>query len=151
ALAVAALLGGGLRLLEGVDDVEPVARVGEGVEAGDLHGGGGVRGLDALAAVAGDVADAAEGAARDDEVSDGELAVLDEHARGGAAAFLHARLDDDALRRAAEVGLEVEQLGAVVERFEEVLDALAGVGRGADDFGVAAPFGGVEPALGELA
>ena len=52
---------------------------------------------------------------------------------------------------ASQVGLEVLKLGLVVERFQEFLNALAGHGAGADDFGFSAVFNGVEAVAGELA
>lgn len=149
ALAVAALLGGFHRLLQRVHDVELIAGVGHLVDAGDLHRHRG-RGLaDALAAVVGDVADATEAAAGDDVVTDLELALLDEDVGDGAAALFGAGLDDRAAGGAAEVGLELEELGLVVQGLEQFLDAHAGGGGCLDDFDVAAPFHGVQIVLGQ--
>src|SRR5690606_29861852 len=117
----------------------------------DLHGRGREDALEALPAVVGDVADAAEAAADDDEVAELQLAVLHDDVGDWAPALFHACFEDGAAGLAAEVGLEFEHLALEVEDLEERVDALPGVSAGLDDLDVAAPRDGVDALLGELA
>ena len=72
-------------LPERIDDVELVARVGDGAEPRDLHWHRGACGLDAFVVVVGDVAHATESASADDEIAHVERAVLHEDVGDGAS------------------------------------------------------------------
>jgi hypothetical protein len=125
ALALATLLGRLLRLLERVDDVELVARVGHLVDARDLHGHGRVGLLDAAFPRSSVMSRTRPNAApHDDEVADLELALLDEHVRDRAAALLHPASMTVPRSRAAEVGLELQHLRLIVQDLQQFLDAL---------------------------
>ncbi len=96
-LALAAL-GDLLRLLRVLHGVHAVARVGDLVEAEDLHRRRRAGLVDLLAVLVRHRADLAEPGAGEDEVADPQRAVLNEHARDGAAAAVEQRLEHGAAR-----------------------------------------------------
>ena len=59
--------------------------------------------------------------------------------------------DHRAARRSGGIALQFQKLRLVIENFDQLGNALAGDGAGADHFGVAALFDGIQPLRGELA
>ena len=135
--AVAALRGDlGLALLDhragGLvvgDDAQDVAGLRDLGQAEDHDRTGRTGLLDPLAAVVLERADATERLADDDDVADVERAGLDEGGRDGAAALVHLRLDDRADRRAIRVGLELLEVRDEQDHLDELVEALAALGR----------------------
>ena len=95
-------------------------------------------------------ADAAVLLAREQDVADLQLALVDQDGRDGAAAALEARLEHDAGGRTGVGGLEVEQLGLQQQRIEQLVDALPRQRRNADEQRLAAPLLGDQLVLREL-
>ena len=79
-----------------------------------------------------------------------ERAVLNEDGHDRAAALIHACLNDRAAGGAVRICLEFLDLGEQDKVFEQVVDALAGLGRDRADDRLAAPLLGHETVLGEL-
>ena len=135
-----------------VDDKELVAGRREIGQAADDDRRAGAGLLDLLAAVVEQAADAAVAGAGEDHVADAS-ACRPARARsrpGPRPGSIRASMTVPRAG-ARRVGLEVHDLALKVEDFDELRDALAGDGAGADDFGVAAPLDRVEALRGELA
>ncbi len=151
ALARFAFFGDGAGAIHVVQHVEFVAGLGQCAEAADDDRRAGAGLWNHLAAVVEEAADAAEAGAGQTDIADLQRAILHQHGGDRAEAFVHLAFDDGAARRGGRVGLEFHDLALEIEDFDQFRNALAGGGAGADDFGVAAPFDGVEAFLGELA
>jgi hypothetical protein len=83
-------------------------------------------------------AHAPEHGAREQHVALLEGARLHQHRRHRAAALVEARLDHHALGGRVHRRLELEHLGLQLDRLEQLVDALAGLGRDLDELGLAA-------------
>ena len=84
--------------------------------------------------------DAAVGRTADDDVADFHRAVLDQQLSHHAAIFVHLALQAGAIGRAARVGLVIVQFGDRQQRFQQIVDALAGQCTALHQFRFAAPF-----------
>ena len=145
--ALVGQLAGGAVVL---DDAHEVAGVGDAVEAEHLDRVAGDGLLHAVALVVDHRADLAPVLAGDERVADAQRAALDQHGDDRAAARVELGLDDDAGGVGVGVGLELLELGDDEDRVEQVLEALAGLGRDVDELGVAAPLGGLQAELRHL-
>ena len=111
------------------DDEQLIARHRHALEAEDLHGNRGAGFLDRLAALVEQRADAAGVHAADEVVADGERAVLHEHRRDRALAWIELRFDDRALRATIRIRLEVEDFRLEQNLVEQHVDVRALLGR----------------------
>ena len=132
------------------DGVELVAGGGRLGKTRDLHRDGRAGTRDRAALVVRHNADAADRRTGDDEVALMQRAVLNQQGRDRAAVLVQPCLDDNALAGAVRIGLQLGQLRRHDDRFEQLVDARAGLGGDAHDLGVAAPFGRDKVMLGEL-
>ena len=130
-----------------VKDVACARHLGQADDL-DRHGRAGL--LDLSAVVVGHGAHAADRRARNDRIASVQRAVLHEQRRHRAAALIELGLDDRAVRLAVGVGLEVRDLGGQQHHFEQVLNALAELGRDLADDRIAAPLLGHDLVLGQL-
>src|SRR4051794_28618621 len=133
-----------------LDDAHVLARLGDAVEAEHLDRLRRRRGLHALAGVVGHRPHAAPVGARDDRVTDLQRAALHEHGHHGAAARIELGLDHGAGGLRVRVGGELLDVGHQQQALEQVVEALARLGRDVDEHRVAAPLLGLEPELGHL-
>ena len=133
-----------------LDDADVLAGLGDAVEAEHLDRVAGQRLLDARAGVVVHRADAAPVGAGDERVADLQRAALDEQRHDRAAARVELGLDDDAGRRRVRVGLELLDLGHDVQRLEQVVEAVLGLGGDVDELGLAAPLDRLQAARGHL-
>ena len=76
--------------------------------------------------------------ARDEHVADAKRAALDEHGRKRAAALVELGLDHRAFGGAVGVGLELEDFGLELDRFEQLVEVGLLLGRDFDVLDVAA-------------
>ncbi len=130
-------------------DVEFAAGRRHAGQAEDLDGGGRAGGADLVALVVDHGLHAAPAGARDDGVVELEGAVGDQHVGRGAHAGFEARFDDVALRLAAGIGLELEDVGLQQDHLEQVVHAVAlGGADGAADQVAAPVFGRGGPSAG---
>ncbi len=83
-------------------------------------------------------AHAAPFGAGDEDVAELERAALHQHGGDRAAAALELGLDDDAFGGAVRVGAQLEHFGLQQDRFLELVEVLAGLGRDLDRQHVAA-------------
>ena len=88
--------------------------------------------------------------AGDDRVADLQRAALDEHGDHGATARIELGLDHGAGGLGVRVGGELLELGRQLQALEQIVEALARLGRDVDEHRVAAPLLGLEPELGHL-
>ncbi len=149
--ALAAILGDLAGLGDVVDHHEVLARGGDDVEPGDLHGGRGPGLVDEAALVVEHGADAAVAVAADEHVADLEGPLLDQHAGHHAPALRQRGLQAGPGRRPGRIGREFVQLGDRLQGRQQVGDALAGRRRGLHDLDVAAPLDRVQALLRQLA
>ena len=133
-----------------LDHVGELAGLGHGVEAEHLDGLGRPGRLHALARVVGHRAHAAPVGAGDDRVADLQRAALHEHGDHGAAARIELGLDHGAGGVGVRVGRELLELGRELQALEQVVEALARLGRDVDEHRLAAPLLGLKPELGHL-
>src|SRR5439155_6092329 len=133
-----------------LDDVDELAGLWDAVEAEHLDRVAGLGLLHALALEVAHRAHAAPVRAGDDRVADVERAALDEDRHDGAAPRVELGLDDHAGGLGVGVGLDLLQVGDDLDRLQQVLEALLGLGRDVDELDVAAPLRRVQAALGHL-
>ncbi len=107
--------------------------------------------VDLLAVLVGHRADLAEPSAREDEVSDVERPILDEHASDRAASAIEQGLQNGAARRALRVRLQFEQLALELDGLEKLRYALASHCAHVHELSVTAPVLGYEALVDELA
>src|SRR5690606_7181645 len=129
ALDLLPLLGDLPRLALVLEHDEAVPDLGSPAEAEDLDGPRRACRLHALVALVEHGADAPGVRPGHERVADLERAVLDEDRDDDAAPLVEPALDDGADGEAVGVGLELEELGLDEDFFEELGDALAGLGR----------------------
>ena len=94
--------------------------------------------VDRLAVLVEHRADAAEARAGQHDVAALERAALHQHGRDRAAALVELRFDDEALGHRVLGRLQLEHLGLQQHLLEQRVDALAGLGRDADERRIAA-------------
>ena len=134
------------------DDQEVVPGPGDTGEAQHLDRLGGPSLGDVLAALVEHGADAAEGVAGDDRVTNAQGAALDQDGRDRAAALVQAGLDGDALGGDVRVSRELERrIGGQQDRVQELLEVEPVTGRDVDEHRVAAKLLRHQAVLGELA
>ena len=119
-------------------------------EAEDDHRGRGTGLGDALALVVLERPDAAERLADDDDVADLERAGLDEGGRDRAAALVQLRLDDGADGGPLRVRLELLEVGDEQDHLDQLVEALAALGRDRHERHVAAVLLDHDAGLGQL-
>ncbi len=105
-----------------VDDHELVAGFRRGVEAQDLDRHRRLGFLDPVALVVEQRANLAPLGACDDDVADLESALLDEDGRNRAAPLVELGFDDDAVRLAVRVGLQLQIFGLEDDRLEQLVE-----------------------------
>ena len=77
-----------------------------------------------------------------DDVATLECAVLDQHGGNRTATLVKSGLDHHAFTRRFRHGLELEHFGDQQHRFQQLIDAFAGLRRDRNELGVAAPLFG---------
>ena len=131
-------------------DAQDVAGLRDLRKTEDDDGAGRTRLLDALAAVVLERAHATERLADDDDVADLEGARLDQGRGDRAAALVHLRLDDRADGGAIGVGLELLEVRHEQDHLDELVEALAALGRDRHERHVAAVLLDDDAGLGQL-
>ena len=101
---------------------EPVAGLRRRLEAEHLDRRRGAGLAHLLAVIVDQRAHAAPFGAGHDDVADMQRAALHQHGRDRPAAAVELRLDDDALRRAVGIGLQVEHLRLQQDRFQQLVE-----------------------------
>ena len=125
------------------EDLEAIAGTGHAgqTEAFDRRGGAGR--LDLSAVVVDEGAHLAGVLAAEYDIAHAECAAFDEHSGGGAHAGFELGFNDIAFGAAGGIGLEFEDIGLQEDHFEQVIDAVAGLGADGTADQIAAPlFGG---------
>src|SRR5262245_54822550 len=112
----------------GLDDHQLVAGLRRAREAEHLDRHRRARRSGGLAALVEEGADAAPGAAGDDDVAGAQRAALDEHGGNRTTTLVELSLDDDAVGRPVGIGGEVQDLGLQQDGVEQLveIDALGG-------------------------
>ena len=123
---------------------------GHAFKALHFHGDGGTGFLDLLALVVHQGAHAAGELAAHEVVALVQGAFLDEHGGHGAAALVQLGFHDAAVGGLVGVGLEVHDLGLQGHQFQQVVQALTGLGGDLGHDGVAAPVFGLQAHLGQF-
>ena len=138
------------RLAFVLDREDFIAGIRRALQAQHLHGHRRRGAFHRLAVLVEHGAHAAELVARDDRIAELQRALLDQHRGHGAAALLDGRFDDEAGGEAVGRRRELEHFGLQQDGVEQLVDALAGLGRHLHEHVAAAPFFGDDFVLGEL-
>ncbi len=88
--------------------------------------------------------------ARHQRVADAQRAALDQDAHDRAAAGVELRLDHGARSLRAAVGAQLLQVGNHLDRVQQLVETLAGLGADVDELGLPAPVGGLQAVLGHF-
>ena len=134
-----------------LDDGEVLAGGGHDVQTRDFDGRRRSGLLDRTSLVVEDGTNSAVAVAADDHVADPKSSFTDQDRSDDAPALGERGFEAGAGRRPGRVGLELVKLGDRFQRRQQLGDAQSARGGRLDDLGFAAPLGGIQPLLRQLA